>query len=193
MIPNNSYAAMNAYRAVGVESLAGTADPHQLVLMLFNGARAAVAAAKGHLQRKEIAPKCEAISKAIAIIDGGLKASLDLKVGGPMAQSLSDLYAYMGQRLLEANLYNDGQKLDEVALLLEQLGGAWESIAGKTAPAAAAPAPVVRPALALVPGTPPARTAPTPTPTPAMAPPQSTPPPVVSMQSRRLASAYGAF
>jgi flagellar protein FliS len=191
MIPNSSYAAMNAYRAVGVESLASTADPHQLVLMLFNGARAAVAAAKGHLQRKEIAPKCEAISKAIAIVDGGLKASLDLNVGGPMAQSLSDLYAYMGQRLLEANLYNDGQKLDEVALLLEQLGSAWESIAGKAAPAAVASAPAVRPALALVPNTPTVRSAPTPS--PAMAPPQSSPAPFVSMQSRRLASAYGAF
>jgi flagellar protein FliS len=187
MIPNSSYTAMNAYRAVGVESLAGTADPHQLVLMLFNGARAAVAAAKGHLQRKEITPKCEAISKAIAIVDGGLKASLDLNVGGPMAQSLSDLYAYMGQRLLEANLYNDGQKLDEVALLLEQLGGAWESIAGKTAPAAAAP--TVRSSLALVAGTPPARTAPA----AASEQPQSSPAPFVSMQSRRLASAYGAF
>ena len=59
MISNNSHAAMAAYRTVGVESLASTADPHQLVLMLFNGARAAVAAAKGHLQRKEVAPKAK--------------------------------------------------------------------------------------------------------------------------------------
>jgi flagellar protein FliS len=195
MIPNSSYAAMNAYRAVGVESLADTADPHQLVLMLYNGARAAVAAAKGHLQRKEIASKCEAISKAIAIVDGGLKASLDLNVGGPLAQSLSDLYAYMGQRLLEANLHNDGQKLEEVALLLEQLGSAWESIAGKTAPAAAAPASAVRPALALVPApnamSPTVRTEHTPT--AAAAPSPSSLAPMVSMQSRRLASAYGAF
>ena len=170
MISANSYAAMNAYRTVGVESFVSTADPHQLVVMLFNGARAAVAAAKGHLQRKEIAPKCEAISKAIAIIDGGLKASLDLNVGGEMARNLSDLYAYMGQRLLEANLYNEGKGLDEVALLLEQLGGAWESIAAKPAPAAAAPAPVVR-----------------------AAPDIAKTPALASPQSRRLASAYGAF
>ena len=182
----NSYAAMAAYRSVGVESLASTADPHQLVLMLFNGARAAVAAAKGHMERKEIAPKGETISKAISIIDGGLKASLDLNVGGEMAQNLWDLYVYMGQRLLQANIKNDAKALDEVALLLEQLGGAWESIAGKAAPVAA-----VRPALALVPNATTERNAPTPP--PAMAPPQSSPPPVVSMQSRRLASAYGAF
>ncbi len=170
MISANSYAAMNAYRTVGVESFVSTADPHQLVVMLFNGARAAVAAAKGHLQRKEIAPKCEAISKAIAIIDGGLKASLDLNVGGQMAQNLSDLYAYMVQRLFEANLRNEGKGLDEVALLLEQLGGAWESIAAKPAPAASAPAPVVR-----------------------AAPDIAKTPALASPQSRRLASAYGAF
>ena len=183
----NSYAAMAAYRSVGVESLASTADPHQLVLMLFNGARAAVAAAKGHMERKEIAPKGETISKAISIIDGGLKASLDLNVGGEMAQNLSSLYVYMGQRLLQANIKNDAKALDEVALLLEQLGGAWESIAGKAAPVVA-----VRPSLALVP--PSATTVHSaPTPIAAAATPESAPAPVVSMQSRRLASAYGAF
>jgi len=108
-----------------------------------------------------------------------------------MAQSLSDLYAYMGQRLLEANLYNDGKRLDEVALLLEQLGGAWESIGGKAAPVSAAREPVVRPTLAPVPSAPTLRSAPTPI--AAAAPPQSRQAPPVSLQSRRLASAYGAF
>ena len=179
MPPENSRAAISAYHNVGVESIASTATPHQLVLMLFNGARAAVATAKGHLQRGEIAPKCEALSKAIAIIDGGLKASLDLSVGGELAKNLSELYAYMGQRLLYANLKNDAKTLDEVAQLLQQLGGAWESIAtAKPAPASVAHASIART---------------TPTPTAAAAPPQSNLAPMVSMQSRRLASAYGAF
>ena len=187
MSPAHSYSASNAYHSVGVESLANSGNPHQLVVMLFNGARAAVAVATGHLQRNEVAAKGAAIGKAIAIIDGGLKASLDLSVGGEIAKNLSDLYVYMGQRLLLANLNNDAKALDEVALLLEQLGSAWESIAGKAAPVVA-----VRPALALVP--PSATTVRSaPTPSPAMAPPQSSPAPFVSMQSRRLASAYGAF
>lgn len=144
MSPANSRAAMNAYRSVGVESIADSAAPHQLVVMLFNGARAAVAAARLHIERQETAAKCEAIGKAIAIIDGGLKASLDLTVGGELAGNLSDLYAFMARRLLHANLKNDGGALDEVARLLAQLGEAWETIAAKpvgatqahTAPAA---------------------------------------------------------
>jgi flagellar protein FliS len=139
MFSANSRAAMDAYRNVGVESIAAEAAPHQLVVMLFNGAHAAVAAAKLHLERREIPAKCEAIVKAIAIIDGGLKASLDLNVGGELAQNLSDLYAYMGTRLLQANLKNDAGALEEVAQLLAQLGGAWEALATKP-PAAAAPA-----------------------------------------------------
>ena len=189
MSPALSYSAINAYHSVGVESLANSGNPHQLVVMLFNGARAAVAVAKGHLQRKEVAAKGAAIGKAIAIIDGGLKASLDLNVGGEMAQNLSSLYVYMGQRLLQANLNNDAKALDEVAQLLLQLGSAWESIAGNTAPTAATTA--ARATLALVSSATTVRSAPTPT--PAAAPPQNSPAPAVLMQSRRLASAYGAF
>ena len=196
MSPAQSH-AVNAYHSVGVESLANSGNPHQLVVMLFNGARAAIAVARGHMQRREIEAKGAAIGKAISIIDGGLKASLDLNVGGEMAQNLSNLYIYMVQRLLQANLKNDAKALDEVAQLLQQLGGAWESIGGKPALAALArePAPAVRPVLAPVPTTPtPVPTVrPTPTSIAAAAPPQNTPAPAVLIQSRRLASAYGAF
>ena len=194
MSPAHSY-AVNAYHSVGVESLANSGNPHQLVVMLFNGARAAVAVARGHLQRREIEAKGAAIGKAIAIIDDGLKASLDLNVGGEIAQNLADLYDYMARRLLQANLKNDAKALDEVAQLLLQLGSAWESIGAKSAPAAVASEPAARPALTLVPA--PTAAAPivrpTPTPTAAAAPPQNTPAPAVLIQSRRLASAYGAF
>ena len=146
MFPGNFRAAMDTYRDVSVGSVVESATAHQLVCMLFDGARAAVAAAKGHLARREIAAKCAAISKALAIIDGGLKVSLDLKVGGPIAQNLYDLYDYMSHRLLAANLNNDSAALDEVAELLRQLGGAWETIAAKPAGArAAAIAPPVAP------------------------------------------------
>ena len=138
MFSANSGTAMNAYRSVGVESIASSATPHQLILMLFNGARAAVAAASGHMQRQEIAAKGEAISKAMEIIDSGLRVSLDLSVGGELAQNLSDLYVYMGERLFHANLKNDRGALDEVAQLLEELGGAWEAIGPQSHTAAPA-------------------------------------------------------
>lgn len=139
MFSANPRAAMNAYRTVSVESIVESASPHRLVLMLFDGARAAVSSASAHLRGRNIAAKCKAISQAIAIIDGGLKASLDLNVGGDLAKNLSDLYAYMTQRLLHANLNNDPAALEEVSKLLEQLGGAWETLAATPAAVAANP------------------------------------------------------
>lgn len=139
MFSANPRSATNAYRSVGVESIVDSASPHRLALMLFDGARAAVASASARLRDRNVAAKCEAISKAIAIIDGGLKASLDLNVGGDLAKNLSDLYAYMTRRLLHANLNNDPAALDEVSKLLEQLGSAWATLAATRTAAAAQP------------------------------------------------------
>lgn len=138
----NATAATKAYARVGVESGALAADPHKLISMLYQGALLAIANAKNGILRKDIPAKCAAISKAIAIIDDGLNASLDKKVGGDLAQNLSALYGYMSVRLTQANLNNDMAALDEVARLLSDLKGAWESI---RQPAAAVAPPVDMP------------------------------------------------
>jgi len=84
--------------------------------------------------------KGKAISHAITIIDEGLNASLDKKVGGELAQNLSSLYEYMGSRLLTANIKNDVAALDEVARLLTDLKSAWDDIRPTVTPAANAAA-----------------------------------------------------
>ncbi len=120
--------AVKAYSRVGTETGVIAANPHRLILMLFEGAILALAEAGLHMQRKETAAKGEAISKAIMIINDGLRASLDLKVGGPLAQNLHALYEYMGNRLLVANLNNETAALDEIRHLLLELKEAWAAI-----------------------------------------------------------------
>jgi flagellar protein FliS len=88
----------------------------------------AVANAKNALLRKDIPAKCKAISHAMRIIDEGLEASLDKNVGGDLVHNLAALYEYMCVRLLAANVNNDIAALDEVARLLGELKGAWDSI-----------------------------------------------------------------
>lgn len=126
------YAAMNnpisTYQRVGVETGVESANPHKLILMLFEGAREALAKAKLHIRHNEIAKKGELLSKAIMIIDHGLKASLDMRAGGELAQHLLALYDYMTNRLLIANLKNDIEIIDEVSRLLGELYGAWKAI-----------------------------------------------------------------
>ncbi|MBL0283963.1 MAG: flagellar export chaperone FliS [Zoogloea sp.] len=117
-----------AYSAVGVETGISTADPHKLILMLFEGALLQVGTAVIALEKKDIPAKGSAISKAIEIILNGLKVSLDYEAGGDLAERLGALYDYMTQRLLYANLHNSQPAMEEVIKLLTELKGAWESI-----------------------------------------------------------------
>lgn len=137
----NMTTAISAYTKVGIESVVSSADPHQLISMLFQGALQAVANAKNGIKRNDIPAKGAAISKAIAIIGEGLHASLDKNVGGELAQNLSSLYDYMVLRLITANLKNDTAMLDEVAALLADLKSAWDGIRQPVAAAMPAVAP----------------------------------------------------
>lgn len=118
----------NAYAAVGIETGVTSASPHKLIVMLFDGALAAITTASFEMRAKNIAGKGQAISKAISIIENGLRASLNKNVGGQIAISLDALYEYMSKQLLSANLTNSEEILEQVKALLLDLKGAWVAI-----------------------------------------------------------------
>lgn len=132
MFSSPSYSA-KAYAKVGIETDVLSANPHKLILMLFDGALLAISSAKLHMEQKHIPEKGQAISQAINIINDGLKASLDLNAGGDLAERLNALYDYMCTRLLYANLQNSIAALDEVSRLLGEIKGAWLEIADNPA------------------------------------------------------------
>lgn len=117
-----------AYAQVGLESGVMSASPHQLIVMLFDGAQSALVRARILMNQGDIPAKGAALSKAIDIINNGLNAGLDLEKGGEMAENLSALYDYMSRRLLHANLHNDEQAITEVLALLENIADAWRQI-----------------------------------------------------------------
>lgn len=127
---------VNAYAKVGVETGVIAANPHKLIVMLFEGAQVALNSALKFMQAGDIAAKGKSISKAIMIIDNGLRASLDKNVGGEIAENLDALYEYMSNRLLQANLHNQPEAIHEVLGLLGDIKGAWEGIAPQDATAA---------------------------------------------------------
>lgn len=122
-----THRAMNQYKQVGTQINADSADPHQLIVMLFDGALERIAIAKGAIFRQDIAEKGQKIGRAIAIIDG-LRASLDKDNGGEIAENLDDLYDYMQRRLLDANINSDVEILDEVTGLIKDIREAWVAI-----------------------------------------------------------------
>jgi len=123
---NNS--GVQAYQKVGLESAVLSASPHQLVVMLFDGAHSALVRARLFLEQGNIPAKGEALSKAINIIDNGLKAGLNMEVDSDLPANLAALYDYMVRRLLHANLRNDAEAIVEVEVLLNNIADAWKQI-----------------------------------------------------------------
>lgn len=115
------------YGKVAAESEAGYANPHRLVQMLMEGALDKVSTAKGCLERNDLAGKSRQVSWAMSIISG-LRTSLDMETGGPIAANLDDLYEYMTRRLIDASTQNDSAALDEVSSLMLEIKGAWDAM-----------------------------------------------------------------
>ncbi|MEO5732905.1 MAG: flagellar export chaperone FliS [Rubrivivax sp.] len=134
-LPGRHGAGSSLYHQVGVETRMTGATPHQLVTMLFDGWLEAVAQARGAMRSGDIATKGAAISRAVRILDEGLRAGLDLRGGGSLARDLNDLYGYLTVRLTQANLRSDEQILDECQRLLKPIHEAWLSIAVQPAAA----------------------------------------------------------
>ena len=132
----NSRSAANAYANVGLETGVVAASPHQLIIMLYEGAELAVRLAIKHMNEGDLAKKSAAISKASSIILDGLRAALDLQQGGNIALQLDALYEYMNNRLMLAHVKNEAAPLEEVQGLLRELHGAWLQIGtpARTAP-----------------------------------------------------------
>ena len=140
---------VGAYAKVGLETGVASASPHKLIVMLYDGALVAILSGITNMKAGNVAAKGAAISKAINIVDNGLRAALDKKVGGDIAENLDALYEYISARLLKANLSNDPAILEEVHALLADLRDAWNAIdplAAQNLPAAA-PAPMRAPTL----------------------------------------------
>jgi flagellar protein FliS len=126
--PHRSAAA--SYRTLDVQTMVDGADPHRLVEMLYDGAVVHVAKARFALSRQDIVTKGEATTRAIRIIDEGLKAALDARAGD-VARNLDALYDYMTRTLVNANIKNSDALYGEVEKLLGDLRGAWREIGPK--------------------------------------------------------------
>jgi flagellar secretion chaperone FliS len=117
------------YRQVGTATAVALADPHQLVILLYDGAIAAVLQARHAVQTGDVATRLSTINKAMRIIDEGLKASVESNGDPALAENLRALYEHMVSRLFQANLHVAEEPLAEVLTLLGDLRSAWAAIA----------------------------------------------------------------
>ena len=117
-----------AYQAHALEIQVAGADAHRLVDLLFEGFGQAAVEAQSALASGDTELKCRALTRAIRIVDEGLRAHLNLAAGGRLAADLLDLYGYVVQRLTLANSRNDPELIAECQRLMQPLHEAWQSI-----------------------------------------------------------------
>jgi flagellar protein FliS len=115
------------YAKVGLETDVQAASPHRLVAMLFDGVFDAMSQAIQAIQLGNVEVKGRALTRAVRILDEGLRAGLDLSAG-QLATDLRDLYGYVCTRLTQANLRGDIAAIEECQRLLSPVREAWTAI-----------------------------------------------------------------
>lgn len=119
--------ALDQYKTIELKARVDAADPHELINLLLQGARANIIAAQGSMARKQTQAKGEYISKALGIV-AGLKSTLNHEEGGEISANLLKIYDHLEVLLLKANLYNNEELLVQANQLLTQVHEAWQSI-----------------------------------------------------------------
>ncbi len=105
-----------------------TASPAELTLMLYDGAIKFCNIAKDAIDNKDIQKAHENIIKAQKIIDY-LRQTLDMKY--PVAQDFENIYSYLSQRLIEANVKKDTEILEELLTHLRSVRDNWKEVMRK--------------------------------------------------------------
>jgi len=104
-----------------------TADPVELIHMLFEHALGQVRSARAALVTGDIVGRSQAVTKVLAVL-GELEGSLDHKVGGSISQNLARLYQYMRIRVVDGNVKRDDAALAEVESLMQTLDEGWTAM-----------------------------------------------------------------
>ncbi|MBP5265390.1 MAG: flagellar export chaperone FliS [Lachnospiraceae bacterium] len=116
--PKNAYAQYNNSKIM-------TASPAELTLMLYEGAIKFVNIAIVGIENEDNKKKCENIVKADRIIE---EFQLTLNDKYEVSKDFNNVYTYIRQRLLEANISSDKDILEEVLKHLRTMRDTWKQV-----------------------------------------------------------------
>lgn len=102
-----------------------TASPAELTLMLYEGAIKFCNIAIAAIEKKDIEKAHNNIVKVENII---LEFQSTLNHKYPIAEDFDKVYAYLHQRLIEANMKKDTEILEEVLTHLRTMRDTWKEV-----------------------------------------------------------------
>ena len=123
----NALAALAQYGKMKDDTQTMYASPHQLMLMLFDGAIEAMSLNIGAIQQNDAEVRSKQNTRSITIING-MRECLDMQSGGELADNLHALYQYMAQELFRANFKNDADTIQNIQTMLKDIRGSWKKI-----------------------------------------------------------------
>lgn len=112
---------MNPYLKNQIE----TSSPEQILILLYDGAIKFLNQAKIGIQKKDIELTHNNLIKAQNIISE-LRDTLDMEIGGELANNLYALYNYFNKRLVQANIKKEIEPVNEVLEHLRGLRDTWK-------------------------------------------------------------------
>lgn len=112
---------MNPYLKNQIE----TSSPEQILVLLYDGAIKFLNQAKIGIENKDIELTHNNLIKAQNIISE-LRDTLDMEIGGELANNLYALYNYFNRRLVQANIKKEIEPVDEVLEHLRGLRDTWK-------------------------------------------------------------------
>ena len=123
----NAITALAQYGQIKNDTQTTYASPHQLMLMLFDGAIEAMSITVGAIQNKNFELRSKQNTRSITIING-MRECLDMETGGELADNLYSLYQYMTKELFKASFKNDVDTIKNIQTMLKDIRGSWEKI-----------------------------------------------------------------
>lgn len=115
---------LNAYRAVAAEATVHGGKATELIVLLYDGIAESLAAAKGHVERKEFREAGKQFTRAMTIISG-LRETLDFEAGQPVAQDLLKFYNALTSQIIHAQTQRDVVLLGKCVEWVTSVREAW--------------------------------------------------------------------
>jgi flagellar protein FliS len=115
------------YRTIHLTSRTAAADPHALVMLMYEELLGALRTAAWATEHGNAAMKSERMTRALAILFA-LEGGLDFDKGGDVARSLARLYHGARQQLADASLAHNPAPIRAVAANLQEIADAWSSV-----------------------------------------------------------------
>ena len=127
-----------------MESRVLSAQPAELVELLYQIAIQSLKKAIGHLKSGDALERAGEVTRAQEAVNE-LMAALDHSVGASFTQTLASLYAYVQQQILKGHAGPSEEALQRAIGILSTLQEGWQGVSGELAKANQPVAPPVQP------------------------------------------------